>query len=169
MLVTASPTPSTETGRPNRQVGAALEEFHKDDLQPHLAALANHYRMAGAAAETEKAIDYSIRAGRAAYALFANEEAGVHWRAALELMDEQGGGDRKRRADLLLLLGYECVSGGPKAVEYLEAAAPLFEELGDDQTACDVHSRIGLYLSMRELGAMDVWTYPVSVDGVGLR
>jgi tetratricopeptide (TPR) repeat protein len=136
----------------------AIESVHQGNLEPHVAALANHYRMAGAAADADKAIEYSIRAGRAAYALFAYEEAGVHWRAALELMDEQGGGDRKRRADLLWLLGgtHGLVSSGAKAVEYLEDAAPLFEELGDHQAAFDVHLRLAAYLSTDDVGAMDV-------------
>ena len=132
----------------------AIEAAHERNLDPQMAALASHYRMAGAAADAEKTIDYSIRAGRAAYALFAYEEAGVHWRAALELLDEQGGGDRKRRAELLWLLGEELVSSA-KAVEYLEAAAPLFEELGEEEGACDVHMRLALYLSTY-VGVMDV-------------
>jgi class 3 adenylate cyclase/tetratricopeptide (TPR) repeat protein len=71
-------------------------------------------------------------------------------------MDEQGGGDRKRRAGLLQRLGDELVSGGAKAVEYMEAAALLFEELGDSKTACDVHSRLGLYLSSINIAVMDM-------------
>jgi predicted ATPase len=119
-----------ELSLPRRQqlhfkAAQAIEAVHERNLEPHLSALANHYRMAGTAADAEKTIDYSIRAGRAANAVFAYEEAGAHWRAALELMDEQGGGDRKRRAKLLWRLGDELVSSGPKAVEYLEAAAPL--------------------------------------------
>jgi len=133
-----------------------IEAVHERNLEPHVAALANHYRMAGAAADAEKAIDYSIRAGRAAYALFAYEEAGAHWRAALELMDEQGGGDRKRRSALLLLLGDQLISSGTKAIEYLEAAAPLFEELGDKEAACDVYLLLASFLSSNNVGAMDV-------------
>jgi tetratricopeptide (TPR) repeat protein len=134
----------------------ALEAAHEHNLEPHLAALASHYQMAGTAADAEKTIDYSIRAGRAAYAVFAYEEAGAHWRAALELMDEQGGGDRRRRAKLLRRLGDELVSGGAKPIEYLEAAALLFEELGDREAACDVHSRLGLYLSSANIGEQDM-------------
>ena len=134
----------------------AIEAAHQRNLEPHVAALANHYRAAGAAADPEKAIHYSIRAGNAAYLLFAYEEAGAHWRSALELMDEQGGGDRKRRSKLLRLLGDELVSSGAKAIEYLEAAALLFEELGDDQAACDVHLRLMAYLAGPNIGTMDV-------------
>jgi DNA-binding winged helix-turn-helix (wHTH) protein/tetratricopeptide (TPR) repeat protein len=134
----------------------AIEAAHERNLDPHVSALANHYRMAGAAADAEKTIDYSIRAGRAAYAIFAYEEAEAHWRTALQLMDEQGGGDRAQRAGLLWLLGDELVSGGPNAIEYLEATVPLFEELGDNQAACDVHMRAGMYLMGLDVLAMDV-------------
>jgi class 3 adenylate cyclase len=151
-----------ELSLPRRQrlhlrAAQAIEAVHQRNLEPHLVALANHYRMAGVAADAEKTIDYSFRAGKAAFAVFAYEEAGAHWRAALEHMDEQGGGDRKRRADILFLLGDEKVTlNGPKAVEYLEAAAPLYEELGDTEGAIDVHSRLGLYLSAVHLGVMDM-------------
>src|SRR5262249_31453396 len=105
----------------------AIEAVHERNLDPHVGALANHCRMAGTAADAEKTIDYSIRAGRAAFAVFAYEEAGARWRAALELLDEQGGGcDRKRRAELLLLLGNQLVSTVAKSVEYMEAAALLY-------------------------------------------
>jgi len=135
----------------------AIEAAHERNLDPHVAALANHYRMAGAAANTEKTVDYLIRAGRAAYTVFAYEEAGAHWLAALELLDEQGGGDRRRRAELLWLLGAtDFVSSAVKAIEYLEAAAPLFEEMGDNEAACDVHLRLQIYLGTASFGAMDM-------------
>jgi tetratricopeptide (TPR) repeat protein len=134
----------------------AIETVHERNLEPHVAALANHYRMGGASADAERTIDYSIRAGRAAYALFAYEKAGAHWRAALELMDERGGGDRKLRAELLRLLGDQLVSTVAKMIEYMEAAAPLYEELGDDQAACEVHSWLGIYLTAPDLRAMDL-------------
>jgi tetratricopeptide (TPR) repeat protein len=150
-----------ELSLPRRQdlhlkAARAIEAVHESNLKPHVAALASHYRSAGATADPEKTIDYSIRAGGAAYALFAYEEAGAHWQAALGLMDEQGGGDRKRRAGLLQRLGDELVSGGAKAVEYMETAALLFEELGESKTACDVHSRLGLYLSSVNIAVMDM-------------
>jgi tetratricopeptide (TPR) repeat protein len=149
-----------ELSQPRRQhlhlmAAQAIEAAHGRNVEPHIPALAKHYRSAGAAADPEKVIDYSIRAGSAAYAVFAYEEAGAHWQGALELMDEQGGGDRKRRAGLLWQLGDELVSSGAKAIEYLEAAALLFEELGDDEAACDVHTRLTIYLGTNNVGTMD--------------
>jgi tetratricopeptide (TPR) repeat protein len=151
-----------ELSLPRRQhlhlkAAQTIEAVHEGNLDPHVSALANHYRRAGAAADPEKAIDYSIRAGSAAYAVFAYEEAGTHWRAALELMDEQGGGDRKRRARLLWQLGgNDFVSSGAQAIKYLEAAAPLFEELGDDQATCYVHLRLVDYLGTDLVREMDM-------------
>jgi tetratricopeptide (TPR) repeat protein len=138
------------------QAAQAIEAVHEHNLEPHVAALANHYRAAGAAGDPEKAIDYSIRAGRAAHAVYAYEESGAHWRAALELMDERGGGDQKRRARLLLRLGDQLVSSGAETVKYLEAAAPLFEELGDNQAACDVHLTLVANLATNSVGEIDV-------------
>ena len=46
-------------------------------------------------------------------------------------------------------------SGIRAAIDYLEAAAPLYEELGDDEGTCDVHMRLALYLSTY-VGVMDV-------------
>jgi hypothetical protein len=46
-------------------------------------------------------------------------------------------------------LGEELVSSRAKALEYLEAAAPLFEELGDSQAAYEVHLTLALLRSTR--------------------
>ncbi len=60
--------------------------------RPHLPALARHYQEAGqAAADPAKAIEYSVRSGEAAQAVFAYEDAIRHWEAALEMLDESGG------------------------------------------------------------------------------
>ena len=46
---------------------------------------------------TEKAIDYSVRAGRAAASVFAFTDAMMHWQAALELMEQHGCGSATAR------------------------------------------------------------------------
>jgi tetratricopeptide (TPR) repeat protein len=77
-------------------IGVALEQLHATDLTPHLAELAHHFREAGV---LEQATEYSIRAGDAAKALFAYEEAADQFQAALDLM-EKAGVDSERRARL---------------------------------------------------------------------
>jgi tetratricopeptide (TPR) repeat protein len=144
-----------EKGKLGRQ-----EQPGDSNLALHLAALAYHFREADRA---DKAIEYSIGAGKAAYSLYAYEEAASHWQAALALMDKHGGGDKRCRALLLRQLSDDLVIelvGRSKVIECMESAARLFEELGDDQHSADTHSRLGILLSganeVRDLGrAMD--------------
>ena len=79
-----------ERTRLHRAIGEALEQMHAANLTPHLAALAHHFDQAVAASpdplQIEKAIEYAIRAGDAAYAVFAYAEAGVNWKAAVRLI-----------------------------------------------------------------------------------
>src|SRR5262249_53559258 len=73
--------------------------------------------------DIDKALSYSIRAGEAAAAVFAYEEAAAHWETALELMPDVSG-DRERRADLLErtaeVLGLSAAPGAQ--FKYLERA-----------------------------------------------
>ena len=66
------------------KIANRLEEIYRENIDPHLAELAHHFREAGV---PEKAIDYSVRAGKAAASVFAYTDAMVHWQAALELME----------------------------------------------------------------------------------
>ena len=131
------------------RAGEAIEAAHGRNLGPHLTALAKHYRLAGAAADVDKALDYAQRAGEAALRVYAWEEATSHWEAALELMQE-GGVDLERRAQLLQRLGdlmYIVGRDYTKGVDYLEQALALYEELGERTRAAAIHSRLGRDLS----------------------
>jgi tetratricopeptide (TPR) repeat protein len=128
------------------RAGEAIEAVHQRDISPHAAALAVHYRTAGAAADVEKAIDYSIQAGRAAYATSAFEEAVAHFEAALQLIEEEGiaGGDRKGQVleqlgDLMHVTGTDR----PKGIHYLERALSVYEEQGRSDRAILIQSRLG--------------------------
>ena len=105
------------------QIGAAIEKICENDLKPHQAALAHHFT---AARSTEKAIEYSIGAGEAAWAVFAYQEARSHWETALQLM--QGESDRPRRRareiELASMLAQALfATRGNTAPETREAAA----------------------------------------------
>jgi predicted ATPase len=109
------------------KIANRIEEIHREDIEAHLAELAHHFREAGL---TEKAIDYSARAGRAASLVFAWTDATTHRLAALELM-EQHGTDARRRAELLGLLGSTAFEADPpKSAQYFEAAIALYENIG---------------------------------------
>ena len=130
-----------ERTRLHRAIGEALEQLHAANLTPHLAELAHHFFEA---AVDEKAIRYSIGAGDAAYAVFAYAEAGANWKAAVRLIDLKDGDD-SRRVSVLMHLGDEMVTPGPKAIDYLEGALRASEKLGDWPSACEAHIRIGVY------------------------
>jgi DNA-binding CsgD family transcriptional regulator len=69
----------------------AIERVHGRHLGPYLAAVATHYRLAGAVAGTARALDYLRRAGAAAAAVYAWEEAVAYWEAAVRLQDGGAG------------------------------------------------------------------------------
>jgi DNA-binding CsgD family transcriptional regulator len=127
----------------------AIERVHASNLTSHIAALAAHYRKAGTAAPVEKAIEYTVRAGQAAHAMFAYEEAVACWQAALALMEEQGD-DSERRAGMLERLGellYVTSFDRTTGISYLKRALALYEEMGQEEQGARVHTSLGSYLT----------------------
>ena len=127
----------------------AIEAVHVRNVSTHVASLANHYRLAGAAGDPEKAVTYSIRAGDAAQAAFAHEEAANHLEGALEVMEDKGV-EPTRRAELLRRLGDLMYVSGvdlPKGIVFGERALALYEEAGDIDRSAQMHSRLGRDLS----------------------
>ena len=127
------------------RAGQAVEAVHQADLTPYVAALAVHFRNAGAAADPLKVLEYSLRAGEAAAGVFGYEEALGHLEAALQLM-EAVGAPATDRAHLLQRLGdLQHVTGIDRARgnDYLSQALAIFEAEGDDERAAQAHSRLG--------------------------
>ena len=128
---------------------AALERVQAPVLERHLGELAVHYARAGELADADKAITYAERAGDAANAVFAYEEAAIHWRTALQQMDrhqvEPEGRARllERLGDLTYLAGIDYDAG----IAYLQRALQLYEQLGRADLVARVHSRLGSALS----------------------
>ena len=90
--------------RTHARAARAIEEsttFADDDGR--VAALALHYRLAGATVDSAKGIAYSLQAGEQARRLFAWDEAAAHWEGALTLM-ERAGAEPAERARLLVAL-----------------------------------------------------------------
>jgi ABC-type transport system substrate-binding protein/class 3 adenylate cyclase len=78
----------------HRAAGEALEELRADSLDEVYEPLARHFSEAGV---NDKAVEYLLAAGDAAWALYADRAALVHYRRALEFMDD----DDARARDLL--------------------------------------------------------------------
>jgi len=127
----------------HRAIGEALEQMHVADLTPHLAALAHQYREAGV---VYKAVDYSIRAGEAAQALYAYDEAISQFKAALSL-GQHHDTDLKQRADLLSGLGNLLqLTDTQLGIEQLESAAEIYAELNLPDDAARVHQKLSQIL-----------------------
>jgi ABC-type oligopeptide transport system substrate-binding subunit len=82
--------------RLHRRAAAAIEAHRPDDFE----ALAYHHNQAG---ESEKAVDYLLRAGDRARGLYAHQEAINSYRQALEYLREED--DLERAARTLMKLG----------------------------------------------------------------
>jgi tetratricopeptide (TPR) repeat protein len=86
------------------QLGAALERRIDADNAAHVAAIAYHYAMGGAAVNPAKALEYSIQAGTYAAAALAFEDAVGHYSRALACRGARLASGRER-CELLLSLG----------------------------------------------------------------
>jgi len=138
------------------KAGEAIEAAKARTLDSHVPELAKHFRLAGAAGDLDKTLDYSMRAGEVAARVFAWEEAAEHWRSALELMEDEGV-DGERRVTLLERLGdliYMTGEDWERGVAFLEEALGIYEQMGRRGRAAQIHSRL----------ARDLSTYPERSD-----
>jgi ABC-type transport system substrate-binding protein len=90
----------------HRVVGSALEELHGDELSEAYGLLARHF---AEAEEPEKAVRYLLEAGDAARAVYADEEAIVHYRRALPFLDRLGDPGRARAVLFKIAAGNHLV------------------------------------------------------------
>jgi class 3 adenylate cyclase len=144
--------------RLHRRAGEAIETVYAHNLTSHLPALALHFRQAGGAGDPHKAIEYCVRAGGAARAIYAYEDAVRHWEAAVELM-EDGAGDAETQAGLLARLGDLLFVTGldhDGSIRNLEKALRLYEELDQSDHVAQMHSRLGRGLSSYPDSTMDI-------------
>jgi ABC-type transport system substrate-binding protein/class 3 adenylate cyclase len=86
--------------RLHRRVGEALEELYRGEPEKVYQLLARHFAEAD---EPEKAADYLLKAGDAARALYADQEALQHYRRAQMFLARIG--DERRERDLLFKIG----------------------------------------------------------------
>jgi tetratricopeptide (TPR) repeat protein len=100
--------------------------------------------------EVNKAIDYSIRAGEVASAVFGYQEAAALWRAALELMPNHLE-DPERRAELVERLGELLGLSAPdgEVLQCLEATLKLYQDLDRPHAAARMQDRLPAWLGTR--------------------
>ena len=101
----------------------------------NVAELAHHYFLSRHAGGAERAVRYSVDAGRAAAAVLAYEEAAAHYERALRALDAMPGGDDAVRTGVLLQLGAVRWQGGEAGARAaFENAAALARRRGDHDT-----------------------------------
>ena len=119
----------------HRHLGEAIEAVHRAKLVDSLPELAHHFAEAAGGRPDAKAASYARRAGDAALAQFAHDEAVGHYRAALGLMDaREDTSGLKERCEVLISLGEaEARAGESSFRQTLLEAADLAERLGDSE------------------------------------
>jgi tetratricopeptide (TPR) repeat protein len=116
----------------HRRVADVLERVFANSLESHLAELAHHFFRAVPRGNSDKALDYALRAAKRAENLLAYEEAAEHYEHALTVIDLQDEVDQERRADLFLTLGDIQSKAGnpPKAREAFLQAVEIARRRG---------------------------------------
>ena len=135
---------SAERVELHRQIAVALEGLYRENVEDHFAELAHHFRQAAPSGLADRAIDYSTRAGEAALAAFAYEEAVRHWEAALKLMESQGV-EPLRRARLTERLSDAWFPIDlAQMIQCLERAIRLFEHAGQPDASVAARAYLAL-------------------------
>ncbi len=133
--------------RAHQRVAELLEAMTTTEDPVTLAELAHHWVAATRPADLERALHYVSRAGEAARASVAPDDAARWYRQALDLIDRQGVPDQHQRAELLAALGAaQCEASDPDYRATLLEAAALGERLDRTDVLVEVALGFGLYI-----------------------
>jgi len=110
----------------HRAIGQALENLGERRGEQVAGELAYHFAQSG---DTEKAIDYGLRAGAQALSVYATEDAARHFGEVVRLIDELGG--HPRAAEAFTRLGESCMILG-RFGDALEAYQKAFGLANED-------------------------------------
>ncbi len=142
-----------ERGLLHLEVGEAYEALY-GERSSHEAELARHFRLAIGPRARERAIDYSVRAGRRALRRLAYEEAVDHLQWAVDALAAGGGGDEEL-SEALLELGRARNRSGQStlAKDAFERAAELARESRRADLLC--RAALGYAGPWLELGTVE--------------
>ena len=103
----------------HKRVGEALEEIYAESPEEAYALLARHFTEAD---EPEKAVDYLLKAGDAARAVYADKEALEHYRKARAFLARIGDERRARDTLFKMALAYHLAFDFENAEEMYDEA-----------------------------------------------
>jgi hypothetical protein len=109
----------TKRRKLHKRVGEALEELYRESPEDSYALLARHFSEAD---EPEKAVDYLLKAGDAARAIYADKEALEHYRKARAFLARTGDERRARDTLFKMALTYHLGFGFEEAEETYDEA-----------------------------------------------
>lgn len=128
----------TRRQRIHQRVAEALEASGAE-AEGRVAELAHHWLAAGRPADTDRAVHYAMRAGRAALDAFAPADAVTWYQRALELVERRADGDPLDRGRLLAGLGRAQLEAGlVEHRETLREAGLIARGLRDRDLLVDV-------------------------------
>ena len=130
----------------HQKIGETLERQYASRLDAVAEDLAHHFTRAPHGTGLEKAIEYSLRAGRKSMSLFAHEEAVRYYRNAAELLTEVG--DEARLAEVQIALGepYAYLGDTASTVAAYERALKFFGHRGTLSDVARTHRLMGNFL-----------------------
>jgi oligopeptide transport system substrate-binding protein len=103
----------------HKRVGEALEEIYKESPEEAYGLLARHFTEAD---EPDKAVEYLLKAGDAARAVYADREALEHYRTARAFLAHLGDERRARDTLFKMALAYHLAFDFEKAEEMYDEA-----------------------------------------------
>lgn len=127
--------PTARRAALHRRVAEALRALHPGDPAPVVAAIAHHYVASAALGDAVEAARFSKRAGDLARLSAAHAEAAAHYERGLRALALAPGDEGRRRAELLVALGYAERSAG----RYANGRVTLLEAAGLSRSNGDVH------------------------------
>ena len=150
-----------ERGNYHYRTGIALETLYGEQAEGLAAALARHFEEAG---KTVKAVEYLLQVGDRAARMFANDEAILHYKHGIELVENMDATPQRDQLELALLLALgvplvarqgfsgaelaqtygrarELIRGGEACLELFQALVGLkfyYDMQGELQEALDI-------------------------------
>ncbi len=133
-------------------IGTAIEELYGGRIEEHVTELAHHY---GHSRNTEKAVEYSLLAGKRAVGLSANVEATRHLTRGLELLKALPDTPARTQRELTLQLAFGALSiathgfAAPEVEQAYQRARELCKQTGDRRHIVPALVGLAHYHAMR--------------------